>query len=152
MDPISRSPTTNDDVRETMILAAATKAYSIQELEPPLFDNLLILLGNFHIELAFYGAEGTMINEIGIEFTLTEAGVLSEGSLTGFIKGKFYNRCTHVHDHLANVLEMKLYQQFLLTIPQELETFKQEMATIPSDPALVDAYLNTTDCQASPAV
>ena len=163
MDPISRSPTNNDVVRETMIrtqniarqagheyaivtydLAVATKAYSIQELEQPLFDNLLILLGNFHIELAFYGAVRTMINESGIEFTLTEAGVLSEGSLTGFIKGKFYNRCTRVHDLLANVLEMKLYQQFLLTIPEEeLETFKQEMAKIPSDPALVDAYLNT---------
>ena len=63
MDPISRSPTNNDVVRETMIstqniarqagqgyaivtydLAVATKAYSIQELKQPIFDNLLILL------------------------------------------------------------------------------------------------------------
>ena len=72
MDPIPKSPTNNDVVRETMVrtlnvaketgqdytvvtydLAIALKAYSIQALEAPLFDKLLIMLGNFHIELAF---------------------------------------------------------------------------------------------------
>ncbi|KAK3890331.1 hypothetical protein Pcinc_005712 [Petrolisthes cinctipes] len=61
VDPISRSPTNNDVVRETMVrtmsiaketgqsygivtydLAVAIKAYSIQEIERPLFDKLLV--------------------------------------------------------------------------------------------------------------
>ncbi len=127
MDPISRSPANNDVVRETMIrtnnvaketgqdyavvtydLAVALKAYSMQALETPLFDKLLIMLGNFHIELAFYGAVGTLINKSGIQFILTEADILAEGSMMGFIKGKFYNRCTRIHEILANVLEQKL--------------------------------------------
>ena len=51
----------------------------------------------------------------------------------GFIKGKFYNRCTRIHELLANVLDDKLYSRFLLSIPEEdYETFKQLMDTVPS--------------------
>lgn len=90
MDPISASPTRNDVVRETMLrsmnvavethqeysvvtydLAVALKAYSIQSLDAPLFDRLLIMPGNFHLELAFYGAIGTFINECGADYLLT---------------------------------------------------------------------------------
>ncbi len=73
MDPISLPPTRNDVVQETMVrsvkvaqetnqgyavvtydLAIALKAYSIQALQAPTFDKLIILLGNFHLELAFF--------------------------------------------------------------------------------------------------
>ena len=161
MDPISRSPTNNDVVRETMMrtisvaketgqdyavvtydLAVALKAYSIQAIESPLFDKMLIMLGNFHIELAFYGAVGTLINESGIEFILTEADILAEGSMMGFIKGKFYNRCTRIHELLANVLEQKLYQRFLLEIPEEENDSLQEvMSTVPADHRQAEEYL-----------
>ena len=56
------------------------KAYSIQALQTP-FDKLIILLGNFHLELAFFGAVGTFLADI------TEANVLAERSLAGFMKG-----------------------------------------------------------------
>lgn len=118
----------------TYDLAVALKAYSIQALESPLFDKLLIMLGNFHIELAFYGAIGTMVNESGIEFILTEAEVLAEGSMMGFMKGKFYNRCTRIHELLANVMELKLYDRFVQDLPEEeYQGFQDVMMTIPSD-------------------
>ena len=117
-DPIFCSPTSNDVVRETMVrtlkiasetnqefavvtydLAIAFKAYAIQALEEPRFDKPLILLINFHIELAFFGAVGTFLNGYGIET------VLAEGSFIGFIKGKFYNRCQRIHELVAIVLE-----------------------------------------------
>lgn len=161
MDPIPRSPTNNDVVRETMVrsmsvaketgqdyavvtydLAVALKAYSIQALETPLFDNLLIMLGNFHVELAFFGAIGTMISESGIEVILSEADTLAEGSMLGFMKGKFYNRCTRVHELVANVLEQKLYEQFYTSLDQdEKDTFQMVMNTIPADPQEVDHHL-----------
>ncbi len=37
-----------------MTLLIALKAYSIQALQAPTFDKLIILLGNFHLELAFF--------------------------------------------------------------------------------------------------
>ena len=65
----------------TYDLAVALKAYSIQSLDAPLFDRLLIMLGNFHLEMALFGAIGTYLNESGAEYLLTESGVLAEGSL-----------------------------------------------------------------------
>ena len=41
-------------------LAVALKAYSIQALEAPLFDKLLIMLGYFHLVLTFEGANITI--------------------------------------------------------------------------------------------
>lgn len=126
----------------TYDLGVAKKAYAIQQIERPLFDDLLILLGNFHIELAFCGGVGTFIRESGIEFILTEADILAEGSVTGFINEKFYNRCKRVHGLVANVLEKKCYEHFLLTVPEaELEAFHYVMNTVQTDPTQLDSHL-----------
>ena len=165
MDPISNSPTRNDVVRETMIrtitvaeetgqnygvvtydLAIATKAYAIQAIETPIFDKLLIMLGNFHVELSFFGAVGTFINESCIEFILAESGVLAEGSMVGFIKGKFYNRCIRIHQLLANVLERKLYDCFFTELDDEdKESFNVALNAMPSNSEQMDEYLANAD-------
>ena len=164
MDPISSSPTNNDVVRETMVrtinvaretgqeyavvtydLAVASKAYSIQSVEAPTFDKLLVMLGNFHIELAFFGAVGTYLSECGIEFILSESGVLAEGSMMGFLKGKLYNRCIRIHQLLANILERKIYECFMETLPtEELETFKDLMCNVPLNSREVESYLENS--------
>ena len=59
----------------TYDLQVALKAYSIQAIETPMFDKLLVMLGHFHVELEFYGAVGTFINDSGIEYILTEANI-----------------------------------------------------------------------------
>ena len=61
------------------------KAYSIQALQTPTFDKLIILLRNFHLELAFFGAVRTFLAEAVIEYLIIEANVLAEGSLAGFM-------------------------------------------------------------------
>ena len=55
----------------TYDLAVALNAYSIQTLDALRFDKLLIMLGNFHLELTFYGVIGTFINESGVEYLLS---------------------------------------------------------------------------------
>ena len=128
MELISKSPTNNDVVQETMLrsqevahemkqdyavvtydLAIAMKAYCVQALQAPRFDNVIILLGNFHLKMAFFGAIGTYICDSGIEYLLTEAGILAPGSLAGFIEGKFYNRHCRVHQIIASVMERVLF-------------------------------------------
>ena len=42
----------------------------------------------------------TFLADSGVEYLLNEAGVLAEGSVTGFMKEKFYNRCTRIHQIL----------------------------------------------------
>ena len=114
-------------------LAVALKAYSIQALQSPLFDNLIILLGNFHLEMAFFGAVGTFIADSGIEYLLTEADILANGSLTGFLKGKFYNRCTRIHQIVAAVMEQKILAKYKETLTDEEACFLQEVMSNPSD-------------------
>ena len=46
--------------------------YCMRAVQAPKFDNLIILLGNFHIELAFFGTVGTYIADSGVEHLLTE--------------------------------------------------------------------------------
>jgi hypothetical protein len=98
----------------TYDLAVALKR-SIQSLDAPLFDQLLILLGwqlSLRNGFVWCGALSTYINESGAEYILTESGVLAEGSLMEFIHGQFYNRCTRIHEILGIVMERKLYDQF----------------------------------------
>ena len=161
MEPISASPTRNEVVRETMKramnvanetlqeygvvtydLAIALKAYSIQALDTPLFDKLLIMLGNFHLELAFYSAIGTFINESGASHLLTESGILAEGSLMGFIRGKYYNRCVRIHEILALAMERKLYESFTSTLPlYRQEGITDLLSDVPSDVDAQEAFL-----------
>ena len=131
----------------TYDLNIALKAYSIQALDAPEFDKLLIMLGNFHLEMAFYGAVGTYINENGAEHLLTESGILAEGSLMGFIRGKHYNRCVRIHDILALAMERKLYESFQLTLlPGKLDEIKDILKDIPDDVNLQEEFLSKNKC------
>ena len=105
-------------------LSVAIKAYSIQALEGPEFDNIIILLGNFHLELSFYGAIGTYLNEGGAEFILTESNVLSGVSLMGFLRGTFYNRCTCGNELLATAMEALLFEKFVTTLSEDDNSFR----------------------------
>ena len=120
----------------TYDLAVALKAYSIQELESPKFDNMLILLGNFHVELAIYGALGTMINESGRDYILSESGILAKGSLMGFLRGTFYNRCTRIHEIFATALENLLFEKFTSSMtqmsPDDMRALNDLKASIPT--------------------
>ena len=162
MDLISAPPTRNDVVRETMKrslnvaiethqeygvvtydLAVALNVYSIQALDTPRFDKLLIMLGNFHLELAFYSAIGTFINESGAEYLLTESGILAEGSLMGFIRGKYYNRCVRIHDILALVMERKMYDTFKSTLAQETkDALNDLLSNIPQECSTQEQFLD----------
>ena len=84
--------------------------------------------------MAYFGAVGTYISDSGIEYLLTEAGVLAPGSLAGLIKGKFYNRCRRVHQIIATVMERMLFLKFKDTLLSDDHVSPlTEMASISSD-------------------
>ena len=126
-------------------LAVSLKVYSIQTLDAPRFDELLIMLGNFNLELAFYGVIGTFINENGAEYLLTESGILAEGSLMSFIRGKYYNRCVRIHDILALVMERKMYDTFMSTLTHEMkDAINDLLSNVPQDCGTHEQYLETS--------
>ena len=56
-------------------------AMEIQIEEAPTFDNILIVLGSFHIEMAFFSVIGKYISESGGPYLLTESGIIENLSL-----------------------------------------------------------------------
>ena len=44
---------------------------------------------------------------------MTESGILAEGSVNGFVRGKFFNRCTRLHQLIATTFEEMLFERFL---------------------------------------
>ena len=108
------------------------------------FDKLLIMLGNFHLELAFCDVIWTF-NESEIEHLLSDWGILIEGSLVGFIPGKFYNRYVRVHDLLALVMARKLCESFLSSFTQEKrDTHSELISQVPDDRTTQESFLEAS--------
>ena len=81
-------------------LPIAKPALQVQAEEKPKYDNIFICFGPFHIQLAYSGALGHILDGSGGPYILTENDVLAPGSLNGFISGKHFNRCKRLHPML----------------------------------------------------
>ena len=151
MSPINQSPTSDSVVAETLNraqkvaiecgkesvavtydLAIAKKAMQIQSTENPIYDNVFINLGRFHIEMSFFKVLGKYIEESGGSYILQESGILCKGSMNGFISGKSYNRGKRVHQILSVCMQILHFKEFLaqqsdeflyLTLQHEIAKF-----------------------------
>ena len=140
---ISQSPTSTAVVKETMKkaqqfaveygkreitltynLAIAKMAMEIQIEEAPTFDNILVTLGSFHIEMAFFSVIGKYISKSGEPLLLTESGIVENGSLTSFLLDKSYKRSKRIHQLLALAVEIQHFNSFKLSLQEDdLEKF-----------------------------
>ena len=105
----------------TYDLNAAKPAMQIQATECPKFDNVFIIMGAFHIEMAYFKALGKLIAESGGPDILADAEVIAPGSLNGFTTGKHFNRCKRVRPILALAFEILHFKSFLQTCDYEEE-------------------------------
>ena len=100
------------------------------------------MLGNFHVELAFYGALGTFVDGSGIASLLTESGVLAEGSVDAFREGKFYNQCTRIHELFATAMERKFFEKYIMEMSyEERAAFEEAIEHVTQEPSRVLEYL-----------
>ena len=114
-------------------LNAAKPAMQIQATEKPRFDNVFVMLGAFHVEMAFFKALGKLVTESGGGDILTETGVLAPGSLNGFLTGKHFNRCKRIHPLLALAFEILHFNGF-----QETYERKEELDILIANGSLDD--------------
>ncbi len=85
----------------------------MQAEESPLYGNVCICFGAFHITLAYFAGIGFVLAEsVGTEI-LVETEVLASGSLNGFFAGNHYNRCKRLHSLLANAMHILHFKSFL---------------------------------------
>ena len=126
-------------------LAIAKPAKQIQQSEAPLFDNLFVCFGPFHIQLAYFGSLGYIIDESGGPHILTDTEVLAAGYLNGFISGKHFNRCKRLHPMLAQAFRVLHFRAFLKEsgdIQHDLHSQFQELHDNPY-PELMQTFERT---------
>ena len=125
-------------------LAIARIAYQIKATGSPTFDAVFINLGAFHIEMAYFNALGKYITESGGPFILNESGVLACGSLTGFIKGKHYNRWKCIHMLFSAALQILRLKQFVKLDEGNatIDCLRDEIVNIDKTPFDISDLLN----------
>ena len=94
-------------------LNAAKSAMQMQATEKPKYDNVFIMLGVFHVEMAFFKALGKLIEDSGGPTMLIETDVIATRSLNGFLSCKHFNRCKRLHPILGLALEILHFQVFI---------------------------------------
>ena len=125
---INQSPTNHSVVAETMRrsqkiaqeanknsiavtydLAIAKIAMQIQKEESPLYDNIFVALGSFHVEMAYFKALGKIISESGGPYLLQECDL----STKSFLSGLSYNKCKRFHEILSVAFEVMHFKAFI---------------------------------------
>ena len=69
------------------------------------FENIVLIMGNFHIICNLLSIIGKMFGSAGLRDLAVESGVIAEGSIDKVLEGKQYNRAVRLH---------KLTYEFLL--------------------------------------
>lgn len=133
----------------TYDLAIAKPASQIQEQEAPLYDNVFVMFGAFHIMMAYFSAVGFYIDGSGGDTIMLDSEVLASGSLQGFLSGKHFNRCKRLHPIMALAFQKLHFQRFLEDqgpIPEALLTGLNDVHDDPS-PESMEALEATNDYQ-----
>ena len=99
----------------TYYLNTAKPAFQIQATENPLYENIFIMPGPFHIEMAFFKAIGKLIAEPGGPSMLMETSAPTAESMNGLLEGKNFNRCKQIHPLLALAFEVLHFTTFIET-------------------------------------
>ena len=132
MENIALPPTRLDVVQETLAisekvrqecgedymivtydLGIAKPAMRIQEEESPKFDKLFIEIGPFHLRMSYFACVGYFITGSGLDEIVCTSDVLGSGSLSGFLQGRHFSRCTRVHPLLFAALSQLHITAFL---------------------------------------
>lgn len=139
--PINMSPTKSPVVYETLRqcqqiaaecnqavimvtydLAIAIIAMRIRCTEKPLFDNVFVNLGHFHIFMADFHGIGIFITDSGLTDVLVDCEIIASGSVNGVISGKHFNRCKRVHTLVALGLQVLHFEAFLKSREETVDT------------------------------
>ena len=75
------------------------------------FAKVVLRMGPFHIMLAFLGVLGKRMECSGFEDILVESDAFAEGSVSGVMSGRSYNRAVRAHKLVAEAIERLLHEK-----------------------------------------
>jgi len=78
-----------------------------------MYADHIIIIGSFHLALAYLKMIGKKMEGAGLSNVLIEAGLISTGFLSGVLNGYNYSRAVNCHKVIEESLERFLITQFL---------------------------------------
>lgn len=77
--------------------------------------------------MAYFKAVGKFIDNCGLTNIMVNEELLANGSVNGFISGKYFNRCKRLHPMIALALKMLHFESFLqherINVPDEFKNY-----------------------------
>ena len=92
--------------------AIYAKAIEITWKHSDEFRSVMLRLGAFHIAYNFLAVIGKRFEGSGLHDLLLESGVVAEGSISGVLTGRHYNRAVRVHKLVMGALHRLRFQNF----------------------------------------
>ena len=100
-------------VYPTFDLGVCMKAYPLLWNFPEMFPRHIVMIGSFHLTMAYYNMIGKKMTGSGLSDILMEARLISSGSINGVLSGKNYNRATKCQKVMYESLHRLLIKEFL---------------------------------------
>ena len=99
-------------VYTTFDLGVCMKAFPLLWNFPQDFERHIVLIGTFHLNMAYFKMIGKKMVGSGFEDILVESNIISPGSLQGVLTGKNFNRASYSHKILFESLHRLLFEEF----------------------------------------
>lgn len=109
------------------------------------FKNIIIRMGVFHTICILLSILGKRFQDAGLRDLCVESGVIAEGSVTGVMEGRRYNRAVRLHKLVYEALMRLAWKGFLLWLKEKHPT---EMCHIKEALRNIDSFKGDI-CQAS---
>ena len=86
-----------DEIVIVMDQALYAKASEVIWQHPDQYSAILLRLGTFHTMCNLLSIIGKRYQDAGLRDLCIESGIIAEGSVSGVLEGKMYNRAVRVH-------------------------------------------------------
>lgn len=93
--------------------AMYAKVVEITWKHPEEFCSIIVRMGDFHTICTHLAIIGKRFQDAGLRDLCVESGVIAEGSVTGIMEGRKYNRAVRLHKLVYEALERLVWKGFL---------------------------------------
>ena len=97
----------------TFDLGVCMKAYPLVWNSQEKYKNYIIMIGTFHLIMAYFKMIGKKMAGSGFSDVFLEAGMITKGSMTGVMNGKNYSHALNCHKTLTEAIFRLLFNKFI---------------------------------------
>jgi len=128
-----------------MDLALYAKAREVTWKSNDIFGSIILRLGTFHTICNTLAILGKRFQDAGLRDICIESGILAEGSVSGVMDGKMYNRAVRVHKYIYEALMRLIWNQFIPWVSEKHPDNLREVRALEDQVILMAKDLNQSE-------